>query len=147
MEQEIWKDIPGYEGFYQVSNLGNVKGLYRRCYGRYLSPAKNSKGYRYVCLYREGKAKCMKVYRLVAIAFLPNPNNLPEVDHINGLRDNDIASNLRWVSHKDNVNNPITRAKFREVKLGEKNSFYNKHHSEESKRKISLTKKMAQKLK
>ena len=48
MQEEIWKDVPGYEGLYQVSNLGNIKGLHRRCYGRILSPAKNSKGYRYV---------------------------------------------------------------------------------------------------
>jgi len=146
MQEEIWKDVPGYEGFYQVSNLGNIKGLHRRCYGRILSPAKNSKGYRYVCLYRDGKSKGIKVYRVVALAFLPNPNNLPEIDHIDGSRDNDTVSNLRWVSHQENINNPITRERFRNAQIGEKNSFYNKHHSEESKKKISLTKK-AQKLK
>lgn len=145
--EEIWKDIPGYEGLYQVSNLGEVKGLYRRCYGRVLSVAKNSKGYRYVCLYKDGKSKGIKVYRLVALAFLPNPDNLPEIDHIDGSRDNDIVSNLRWVSHQENINNPITRKRFSEAQIGEKNSFYNKHHSEESRRKISLTKKKAQKLK
>lgn len=145
--KEVWKDVPGYEGLYQVSNLGNVKGLYHRCYGRILSAARNSKGYRYVCLYKNGKAKGIKVYRLVALAFLSNPGNLPEIDHIDGSRDNDIASNLRWVSHKENINNPITRMRFSEAQIGEKNSFYNKHHSIESRRKISVTKKMASKLK
>ena len=145
--KEVWKDVPGYEGLYQVSNLGNVKGLYHRCYGRILSAARNSKGYRYVCLYKNGKAKGIKVYRLVALAFLSNPGNLPEIDHIDGSRDNDIASNLRWVSHKENINNPITRKRFSEAQIGEKNSFYNKHHSIESRRKISVTKKMASKLK
>ena len=145
--KEVWKDVPGYEGLYQVSNLGNVKGLYHRCYGRILSAARNSKGYRYVCLYKNGKAKGIKVYRLVALAFLSNPGNLPEIDHIDGSRDNDIASNLRWVSHKENINNPITRMRFSEAQIGEKNSFYNMHHSIESRRKISVTKKMASKLK
>lgn len=147
MEEEIWKDIPGYEGFYKVSNWGRIIGLYKRCYGKILSPAKNSKGYKYVCLYKDGYSKCMKVYRLVALAFVPNPLNLPEIDHIDGSRDNDRAENLRWVTHKENVNNPITRRRFSECRFGQDNSFYGRHHTELSKSKIRETKKLARKLK
>lgn len=147
MEEEIWKPVIGYEGFYEISNLGRVRGLYNRVHGRILSPAKNKNGYRYVCLYKDKCSKCIKVYRLVAMAFLPNPLDLPEIDHIDGSRDNDIVSNLRWTTHRDNINNPITKKRFSEAQLGEKNSFYGKHHNTESKQKISKTKRMAYNLK
>lgn len=73
----------------------------------------------------------------MAEAFIPNPYHLPEIDHIDGTRDNDVAWNLRWVTHKQNINNPITRERFRDVKIGEKNSFWGRHHSEETKQAIS----------
>lgn len=141
MEPEIWNQVVGCEGLYEVSNYGNVRGLYRRRYKKLLSPAKNSKGYRYVCLYKGGKSKNIKVYRLVAVAFIPNPDNLPEIDHLDGSRDNDAVWNLRWVTHKQNINNPITRKRFSDAKIGEKNSFYGKHHSERSKKAISDSKR------
>lgn len=84
---------------------------------------------------------------MVATAFVPNPLNLPEIDHIDGSRDNDVATNLRWVTHQGNINNPITRKRFSEAQKGEKNSFYGRHHSAETKLKISHTKKMAYNLK
>lgn len=141
MQEEIWVPVVGYEGCYEVSNLGRVRGLYNRVYGRILSPACSNKGYRYVCLYKNKKSKNIKVYRLVATAFLPNPLNLPEVDHIDGSRDNDIAINLRWVTHQENINNPITRERFSKAQMGEKNSFYGRHHSVKTRQKISDTKK------
>lgn len=75
------------------------------------------------------------------MAFIDNPLELPEVDHIDGSRDNDIASNLRWVSHRQNIMNPITRMRFSECKRGEKNSFYGRHHSEETRKRISEKKR------
>jgi hypothetical protein len=141
MIAEIWRPVVGYEGLYEVSNHAHIRGLYRRKYKMLLSPAKNEKGYRYVCLYKDGSSKCFKVYRLVATAFIPNPNNLPEIDHIDGSRDNDVAWNLMWVTHKENINNPITRQRFSEAQRGEKNSFYGKHHSEKTKKSISDTKR------
>lgn len=145
MEEERWKDVVGYEGLYRVSNYGVVIGLYRRKYGKPLSAAKNNKGYRYVCLYKNGQSRCYKVYRIVATAFIPNPDNLPEIDHIDGSRDNDCSWNLRWCTHAGNINNPITRERFRLAVLGDNNPFYGKHHSEESKQKIRNTKLLKRK--
>jgi hypothetical protein len=135
--KETWKPVVGYEGLYEVSDRGNIRGLYARKHKQNLSPAHNRKGYRYVCLHKEGQRKIKKVYRVVAEAFIPNPYHLPEIDHIDGTRDNDVAWNLRWVTHKQNINNPITRERFRDVKIGEKNSFWGRHHSEETKQAIS----------
>lgn len=137
MEEEIWKPVIGYEGLYEVSNYGNVRGLYRRRYKQLLSPAKNNKGYRYVCLSKDGMSKCVKVYRIVAMAFIPNPYNLPEIDHIDGSRDNDAVWNLRWCTHAENVNNPITRERHRNASLGAKNNFFGRKHTKDTKALIS----------
>lgn len=100
---------------YEVSNLGNVRSLDRndargwKIKGRTLSPYIDKKGYRRVCL-NNGSSKVMKVYRLVAMAFISNPDNKPEVDHIDTNRSNDRADNLRWVTRQENNRNPITRA-------------------------------------
>lgn len=113
--EEIYRTVPGYEGKYEVSNLGNVRSLDRvdargwRIKGRVLSPCVDKKGYRRVCLH-DGQPQSYKVYRLVAIAFIPNPDNKKEVDHIDAVRHNDRADNLRWVTRQENNNNPITRA-------------------------------------
>ena len=86
-ENEIWKDIEGYEGLYQVSDLGRVRSLDRedaqgrRWKGRMLSSKLRKNGYREVILCRDGKRKYMLVHRLVAEAFLPNQDNLPQVNH------------------------------------------------------------------
>lgn len=74
MENEIWKDVPGYAGTYQVSNFGRVKSL------RKVLKAGLRKGYLYISL----RNKKFNIHRLVAIAFIPNPGNLPEIDHIYG---------------------------------------------------------------
>jgi hypothetical protein len=80
---EIWRPIKGYEGLYQVSNLGRVKSLTRKnCRSdRFIKLVNDRKGYLIVGLYINGKAKHYKVHRLVAEAFIPNPDNLPEVNH------------------------------------------------------------------
>ena len=101
---EIWKDIENYEGLYQVSNLGNVKSLPRsRTKGGLLSPNSNGHGYLTVQLSKKGKKRRFYIHRLVATAFLQNEENLPEVDHVNGNRADNRASNLQWISNVENL--------------------------------------------
>lgn len=122
LPNEVWKDIPDYEGLYQVSNLGRVKSLERMMinpspYGK--TPLRKHKaqirkirvdrhGYCCVSIYIEGKAKNIKVHRLVASAFIPNPENKREIDHINGIKTDNRVSNLRWVTSSENSHNPLT---------------------------------------
>lgn len=109
MTGETWKDIEGYEGLYQVSNLGRVKSLNYRHTGReqILEPYKNNREYLIVCLWKNGKRDQQLVHRLVAIAFIPNPEGKPEVDHINndGPKTDCRAVNLRWVTSRENKDN------------------------------------------
>lgn len=111
MKKEIWKDIPGYEGMYQVSNLGRVKSLVRKgkTYEVILKQFSNGHGYLQVFLTRNSITKSYKVHRLVAQAFIPNPQNYRCIDHINTIRTDNRVENLRWVSHKENSANPITK--------------------------------------
>ena len=103
---EIWKDIEGYEGLYQISNLGNVKSLNYNKTGkeRILTPQKNNKSYLKVGLCKQAKSKTYKIHRLVAQAFLPNQNNLPQVNHKDEDKQNNAASNLEWCTNKYNSN-------------------------------------------
>lgn len=103
---EIYKDIEGYEGLYQVSNLGNVKSLGngKKRKEKVLKPAKNNRGYLYVCLCNQEIRKIYKIHRLVAEAFVPNPNNLPEVNHKDENKTNNTDNNLEWCDHKYNIN-------------------------------------------
>lgn len=111
MANEIWKDIEGYEGLYQVSTYGNIKSLpkvRRNGTGTYiqkeklLKPSNTSTGYKKVELCKDGKRKSFKVHRLVAIAFIPNPDNKPEVNHIDGNKINNNIDNLEWVTSSEN---------------------------------------------
>lgn len=108
--EEIWKDIAGYEGLYKVSNTGKVKSLNYNHTGKekIMKPGKNTKGYLYVNLYKNSEIKSFKVHRLVAAAFINNPDNKPHIDHINTIRDDNRVENLHWVTQKENVNNPIS---------------------------------------
>lgn len=101
--EEIWKDIAGLEGLYQVSTYGRVKSLK---YGkeRILKQSKNSSGYLTVSLYIEGKTFSKVVHRLVAIAFIPNPENKIEVNHIDEDKKNNRLENLNWMTSKENSN-------------------------------------------
>lgn len=123
---EIWKDIDGYEGLYKVSNLGRVKSFYKSSNGKILKLNKDNYGYIQTTLYKDNLVKTFKVHRLVAIAFIPNLENKPEVDHINTIRDDNRVENLRWTTSKENRNNDLTK-KHRK----------GKRHTEETKKKLS----------
>lgn len=108
--EEIWKDIIGYEGLYQVSSLGRVRSLdrydSRNCFweGRILKLYTRKGGYLFVQLHLNGKGKNYLVHRLVAIAFIPNPDNLPEVNHLDEDKTNNRVENLEFCDRKYNIN-------------------------------------------
>lgn len=111
---EIWKPVVGYDFNYQISNLGNVKQVkdnQETGITEEVTLCKNnaSKGYPCVSLYKDGKARTAYIHRLVATTFIPNPYNKPEVDHINTNTKDYRIENLRWVTHKENANNILTR--------------------------------------
>ena len=103
---EIWKDIDGYEGLYQVSNLGNVKSLNYRHTGkeRILKPGNNGLGYLQVNLCKNRKTRHFTIHRLVAKAFLENPDNKSDVNHKDEDKTNNCVDNLEWMTRKDNIN-------------------------------------------
>lgn len=109
---EVWKDIEGYEGLYQISNVGNVKSLARAkkdTLGRIqsikekiLKAAADKDGYFRVVLQKNGEKKNKIAHRLVAQAFIPNPDNKPQINHIDGNKQNNRLSNLEWCTLAEN---------------------------------------------
>ena len=112
--KEEWKAIQGYEGIYEVSNFGNVRSLprYKRgnfdskvfIEGKTIKQVKNNRGYYIVQLSKNNKVKNFSVHRLVAEAFIPNPNNFPQVNHKDEDKSNNRVSNLEWMTLKRNIN-------------------------------------------
>lgn len=110
--EEVWKDIPGYEGLYQVSSFGNVKSLGRYGKNRYkpiwrpgkvLSAGKDNKGYLTVVLSKNSKRHTYKVHRLVALTFIPKEDGKPQINHIDGNKSNNNINNLEWCSQSENM--------------------------------------------
>lgn len=101
--EEVWKDILGYEGHYQVSNKGRVKSL-KQGKERILKQIINKRGYLRICLIKNGKKKIYMVHRLVAKSFLPNPNSLPQINHKDEDKTNNKVENLEWCDQKYNHN-------------------------------------------
>lgn len=100
---ERWRWIEGYEGLYMVSDQGRVMGAPKRThYGHVLALCKKRTGYVHVCLTKDGKKRYFAVHRLVASAFVGNPEHKPEVNHLNGLRFDNRAENLEWVTRSEN---------------------------------------------
>lgn len=108
---EVWKIIEQFPN-YSVSNFGRVR---RNKTGRILKYGKDKSGYLQVHLHNNPISKVLKVHKLVATNFIPNPNGYIEIDHIDTIVENNKSDNLRWVTHVQNQNNPITRVKLKNV--------------------------------
>ena len=105
---EIWKDINGFEGYYQISNYGNVRSLdrfdgIRNIKGKPIMPVLKYNGYLQVGLRKSGMRKYISVHRLVALHFIDNPENKTQVNHIDCNKQNNHVPNLEWVSSKENL--------------------------------------------
>lgn len=113
-KKEVWKDVVGYEGLYEISSFGRLKRLKRTTLGKsgveYNYPELIIKGdydkdgYIRTTMSKDKKKKTKKIHRLVAEAFIPNPNNHPEVNHLDEIKDNNHVSNLEWTTTKGNAN-------------------------------------------
>ena len=99
---EIWKDIVGYEGLYQVSNTGKIRTLNLRCYLQEKSTQINNRGYLTVLISKNGKQKRKTVHRIVAETFIPNPNHFLQINHIDENKENNVVSNLEWCDSSHN---------------------------------------------
>ena len=126
-ENEVWRDVVGYDGYYQVSNRGNVRSVTRKdsigrkIGGRILKPRYDRGGYLLINLCKNGKVRTKLIHRLVAERFIPNPESLPQINHIDEDKANNNVENLEWCTSKDNINhgtrNERTRKKIRAVNI------------------------------
>lgn len=148
MEEEIWKDILNHEGYYQVSNYGRVRsvdrcvcdsrGRYTHLTGKLLKLRECRAGYYYVGLHKNGQYNNRYVHRLVGIAFVPNIDSKPEVNHKDGVRKNNNPNNLEWVTHSENALHSVRVLGNNQDNKGE-NCHFNKY-SEDLMRKVKYLK-------
>ena len=114
--KEEWRPVKGFEGLYEVSNLGRVRSLDRKYTisreryhgginkkGKIITGYKGEKHYCQVCLFREGKKSYAQIHRMVAEAFIPNPENKRQVNHKDGIKQNNVVTNLEWVTPSENI--------------------------------------------
>lgn len=120
--EEIWKPVVGYEGWYEVSNLGRIKrikiGMGASC--KILKNQKSSNGYRFITLTKNGTQKQFTVHRIVSIAFIPNPENKLCVNHIDSNRTNNNIHNLEWVTYSENIRHSIMVGNRNHIKVPNK---------------------------
>ena len=114
---EEWRNVTGYEKSYLISNYGKLISIKRKTPIRIKSKI-STEGYEHVALSLNGKIQWTSIHRLVALMFIPNPENKPQVDHIDRNRSNNIYTNLRWCTGSENMLNPLTRKILRLINKG-----------------------------
>lgn len=100
--EEIWKDVPGYRGEYQASNLGKIRSVKKDRKIKILSDRKHPNGYFYTMVCMDGVCQTKKAHRLVALTFIPNPENKPQVNHKNGVKTDNRVENIEWCTRSEN---------------------------------------------
>lgn len=124
---EVWKDVVSYEGLYKVSNIGRVKSL--KGTEKILKTHQVRDGYLTVMLYKDKIPKRMSVHRLVAIAFIPNKNNYPFVNHKDENKKNNHVENLEWCTNEYNMSYGTLGERISEKRLGTKKKYLDKQHT------------------
>ena len=123
--KEIWKDIPGYEGLYQASNLGRIKKIWKTKES-IMKPALQKEGYLRLGLFKNGKRKSYQLHRLIALCFVENKENKKYVNHKDGNKQNNNADNLEWVTASENLKHAYDNNLFKIIPDKKmENRFYN----------------------